>query len=82
MFFRRICLMAIGIIMAGALPPQAWATGKDTVKPSQQWRGAVADLSLREAVPQVILTSKGLENLWKVWKAPGPLPKVDFSGNW
>ena len=39
----------------------------------------MADLSLRKAVPEIILTEKGLKHLWKVWKIPGQLPKVDFS---
>jgi hypothetical protein len=41
----------------------------------------MADLSLRKAVPEVILTEEGLKNLWKVWKIEASMPKVDFSRN-
>jgi hypothetical protein len=79
MLFRPIMLTALAMLVAVSFPLQAFPAGKEPVKPLRQWSGAVDDLALREAVPEVILTAKGLENLWKVWKVPGPVPEVDFS---
>ncbi|MEJ2673248.1 MAG: hypothetical protein P8168_13820 [Deltaproteobacteria bacterium] len=79
MLFRPIFLIPLVMIMAMAFHPQSFAAGKEPVKPLQQWSGAVADLSLRKAAPQVILTEKSLENLWQVWQVPGSVPEVDFS---
>lgn len=67
------------MIIAVSFHPQTFAADKEPVKPLQQLSGSVADFSLRNAAPEVILTEKSLENLWKVWKVPGPVPKVDFS---
>jgi hypothetical protein len=79
MLLRRICLISLVMVMSASFPLQAFAVGKEPVIPAQQWSGSVADLSLGKAASEVILTEKGLENLWKAWKVASPLPKVDFS---
>jgi hypothetical protein len=78
---RPILLAGLVILLAVSFPLQGFPAGKKPVTPSQQWSGSVADLSLGKAVPEVILTEKDLDNLWKVWKIQDPLPKVDFSQN-
>jgi hypothetical protein len=79
MLVRRIFLISLAIIITVSLPPQTFAAGKERVKLLRQWTGSVADLALRKAVPEVICTEEGLENLWKAWKVAGSVPKVDFS---
>jgi hypothetical protein len=79
MLFRPILPISLVMIIVMSFHPQTFAADKEPVKPLQQWSGSVADLSLRKAGPAVILTEKGLENLWKGWKVQGPVPKVDFS---
>jgi hypothetical protein len=49
------------------------------VKIVQQWKGSVADLSLLEGAPEVILSAQELDKLWQAWKVEGPAPKVDFA---
>jgi hypothetical protein len=79
MSFRPSLLTSLAILLAVSFPLQVFSASKRPVTPSQQWSGSVADLSLSKAVPEVILTEKDLENLWAVWKVPGPVPEVDFS---
>jgi hypothetical protein len=79
MLFRPILLRVLTMLVVGSFPLQAFPGGKEPVKPLRQWSGSVDDLSLREAVPEVILSKKNLENLWKAWKVPGPMPELDFS---
>jgi len=82
MTFRSIFLLsALAMVMAVPFPLSLFSADKKPVAPSQQWSGSVADLSLQKAVPEVILTEEGLQNLWKVWKIEGSVPKVDFSRN-
>jgi hypothetical protein len=75
---RPILLTMLTMIMLASFPLQAFSAGKEPVKPSRQWSGSVQDLSLKEVGPEVILSKQGLENLWRVWKIPGPVPEVDF----
>jgi hypothetical protein len=77
--FRPILLTVLTMIVLVSFTFQAFSAGKGPVKPSRQWSGSVSDLSLKEAGPEVVLSKKGLENLWQVWKVPGPVPEVDFS---
>ncbi len=79
MSFRSSLLNGLTILLAVSFPLQVFSASKRPVTPSQQWSGSVADLSLSEAVPEVIITEKDLENLWAVWKVPDLVPKVDFS---
>ena len=81
MTFRPILLAGLAIILQLTSPLQVLAAGKKPVTPSQQWSGSVDDLSLGNAVPEVILTEKDWDSLWKLWKIQGPLPKVDFFKN-
>jgi len=81
MTFRSILLAALTMVTAVSYPLSVFSANKKPVAPSQQWSGSVADLSLQKAVPAVILSEEGLENLWKVWKIEGSVPKVDFSRN-
>jgi len=81
MTFRSILLAALTMVTAVSFPLSVFSADKKPVAPSQQWSGSVADLSLQKAVPEVILTEAGLQNLWKVWKIEGSVPKVDFSRN-
>ena len=79
MSYKRTMIVVIAMFLATVLPLQAGQPKKKPVKPSKQWSGSVDDLSLRKAAPEVILSVEELNNLWRAWKVPGPVPKVDFS---
>jgi len=79
MTFRPILLAGLALLLAVSYPLHVFSASKKPVTSSQQWSGSVPDLSLSKAVPEVILAEKDLENLWKVWKVQGPMPKMDFS---
>jgi membrane-bound inhibitor of C-type lysozyme len=81
MNFRSIFLAVSAILAAVSFPLHAFSANQKPVIPSQQWRGSVADLSLRKAASEVILTEMGLKTLWKAWNVEGPMPEVDFSRN-
>jgi hypothetical protein len=81
MSFSRVMMIFMALLLTTVLPLQAGPPKGNPVEPLKQWSGSVDDLPLREAVPEVILSKKGFENLWHVWKVPGSVPEVDFSRN-
>jgi hypothetical protein len=79
MAYRRLAVIVTALLLASALSLQASPPKGKPIKPLKQWNGSVDDLSLMKAAPEVILSAKELEDLWQVWKVPGPVPHVDFA---
>ena len=52
------------------------AEGKK-VEITKTWKGSVADEKALQT--ECITSAKGLEAVWKAWKAAGDVPKVDFA---
>jgi hypothetical protein len=50
---------------------------KKKVEITKQWSGSVEDEKATK--PEVIVSAKGLEAVWKAWKIEGDVPKVDFT---
>jgi hypothetical protein len=50
---------------------------KKKVEISKKWNGSVDDEKAMQ--PVAITTAAALEAVWKAWKAPGDVPKVDFA---
>ncbi|MSR31764.1 MAG: hypothetical protein EXR99_09690 [Gemmataceae bacterium] len=50
----------------------------DGPKVRQVLKGSVPDEKLAAKGAKVIVSQKGLEGLWKVWKLEGKAPEVDF----
>jgi spermidine/putrescine-binding protein len=65
--------------LAAALTPSPALAQKKKLEISQKWSGSVDDD--KAAKPECIATAKGLEAVWKAWKAPGEVPTVDFTKN-
>jgi hypothetical protein len=61
-------------VMAPAAPDQ-----KTKVEITEKWSGSVEDENVKK--PEVIVSTKGLEAVWKDWKIKGDVPKVDFTKN-
>ncbi|MDW8266298.1 MAG: hypothetical protein RMJ52_13320 [Gemmataceae bacterium] len=60
-------------VMAAAAPPKP-------VKPTNTWRGSVADEKLAKEMPEdgVITNAKDFEKLVKAWKVADKVPEVNF----
>ena len=78
MFRLLACMLVAGLVLALAVPSQALAQ-KKKLDVTQKWSGSVDDEKAPK--PDVITSAKGLETVWKAWKVPGDVPKVDFSKN-
>ncbi len=79
MVFQRIIMVLLAMLMAAVIPVEAAKVKGQPVKPVQQWKGSVAEVSLMAGAPEVILTAPELERLWQAWKVEGPAPRVDFA---
>jgi len=78
---RRIGLTAfVALALVALLVPAALAEKKQ-VKPAEEIKGSVADADLAKDSPKIVVSDKGLENLWKKWKLTDKMPKVDFEKN-
>jgi hypothetical protein len=64
------------LAFAFAVTPEA-AAQKKKVALVKTWSGSVDDEKASQ--PPVITSAKALEALWKAWKIPGDMPKVDFT---
>lgn len=77
-------LRSMAIIMAATVvqvvfnSPAFAEEKKKSVKPTQTWKGSVADDQLGTSGPKVITTKKEFETIWKEWKIDGDVPTVDF----
>jgi hypothetical protein len=49
------------------------------VKLTNTWKGSVDDVALKKGVPEVIVSEKTLEKVWKSWKVGAKMPKIDFT---
>jgi hypothetical protein len=78
MFRLLACMLLAGLIVAMAVPSQALAQKKKR-DITQKWSGSVDDEKAPK--PDCITSAKGLEAIWKAWKIPGDVPKVDFTKN-
>jgi len=72
------CVVLAGFVLAATSGPAA-AQEKKKVEVTKTWSGSVADEKAMK--PEVITSAKGLEAVWKAWKAEGDVPKVDFDKN-
>jgi hypothetical protein len=78
MFRLLVCTVAAAFVVAAVMPSPALAQ-KKKIDISQKWNGSVDDEKAPK--PDVITSAKGLEAVWKAWKAEGDVPKVDFMKN-
>jgi hypothetical protein len=67
--------MAASFVIVAALPEAAEAQKKN-VEISKKFDGSVGDEKAMK--PDVITSARELEAIWKTWKIPGEMPKVDF----
>lgn len=75
MYRLLVCTMVVGCLSAVIVPPAA--AQKKKVDITKKWSGSVED---EKAIkPECITSAKGLEAVWKAWKIPGDVPKVDFT---
>jgi hypothetical protein len=73
-----VCVLLAGFVFTALTPSEALAQ-KKKLQIGQKWSGSVDD---EKAIkPDCITTAKGLEAVWKAWKAAGDVPKVDFDKN-
>ena len=72
---RLVCTLA-AVLLFGPAAPEA-AAQKKKVEITKKWSGSVDDEKAMK--PDVIVSAKGLEAVWKAWKAEGETPKVDFA---
>jgi len=74
---RLLCwLVVAGSFVLAVAPSDAYAQ-KKKVEVTKKWDGSVDDEKAMK--PDAITTAKGLEAVWKAWKAVGDVPKVDFT---
>lgn len=71
-----VCALMASIVLAAVSAPEALAQ-KKKVEVTKKWSGSVDDE--KAAKPEVIISTKGLEAVWKAWKIDGAVPKVDFT---
>jgi hypothetical protein len=74
-----VCGLFAAFVVGAWAPSEAMAQKKKKVEIGEKWSGSVDDE--KAAKPDCVTTAKGLEALWKAWKAPGDVPKVDFTKN-
>ena len=77
MFRAVACFLMAGLALA-SMASEA-AAQKKKVEITQKWSGSVDDEKAMK--PDAIVSAKGLEAVWKEWKAAGDAPKVDFTKN-
>ncbi|HZZ78474.1 MAG TPA: hypothetical protein VFE62_08145 [Gemmataceae bacterium] len=75
---RLLVLLCAGLLLAAFSTNDALAQ-KKKIEITKKWSGSVADE--KASKPAVITSAKGLEKVWKEWKAEGEVPKVDFDKN-
>lgn len=73
---RLIVCAALALAFCAAT---AQAAERKKVEVTKKWSGSVDDEKAKK--PEVIVSAKGLEAVWKEWKIKGDAPKVDFSKN-
>jgi hypothetical protein len=71
-----VCVLLAGFVFAVITPSRAEAQ-KKKVAITKTWSGSVDDEKAKK--PDAITSAKGLEAVWKEWKAQGDVPKVDFT---
>jgi hypothetical protein len=67
-----------GIVLAALFATEVRAQPK-AVKLTNKWMGSVDDVALKKGVPEVIVSEKTLEKVWKSWKVGAKMPKIDFT---
>lgn len=76
MFRLLVCAFFAGVVVTALAPTDALAQ-KKKLAITMKWDGSVDD---EKAIkPECITSAKGLEAVWKAWKIPGDMPKVDFT---
>src|SRR5690348_13122933 len=76
----RILIPALfGAILLAAVSAEDVLAQKKKVEITKKYGGSVADEKAHK--PVAITTAKGLDAIWKEWKAEGDVPKVDFDKN-
>jgi hypothetical protein len=76
----RILVPALfGAFLLAAVSAEDALAQKKKVEITKKYSGSVADEKAHK--PVAITTAKGLEAVWKEWKAAGDVPKVDFDKN-
>src|SRR5205809_5290949 len=75
--FRLLgCVVLAGFVFTGVAPTHAVAQ-KKKLEITKKWSGSVED---EKAIkPDVIISAKGLETVWKAWNVKEDVPKVDFT---
>jgi hypothetical protein len=78
---RRDLRATLAVLALAALLPVAAQAQPKAVKPSAEFKGAVADVALLKEIPagHFIANEKDLEKLWTAWKIGDKMPKVDFT---
>ena len=81
MYHRNWMTATLAALTLAALLPAAARAQAKAVKPTAEFRGAVADVGLiKEAPPGGVITSeKELQKLWTAWKVGDKMPRVDFT---
>jgi hypothetical protein len=67
-----------GLALAALFAAGCGAESKP-VQFTKEWKGSVADKTLRKDAPAVITDAKALEKLWTAWKIEDKVPEVDFN---
>jgi len=75
---RLLIGLVIMSLFFGATSDRAFGQSKK-VEVAKTWSGSVEVDKAKQ--PECITTAKGLEVVWKAWKANGDVPKVDFTKN-
>jgi hypothetical protein len=75
---RSLALAGLVGLLLAAAAPRAQAQ-KKKLDVMQTWSGSVDDDKLMK--PPFIASAKEFDALWKAWKVPGDVPKVDFAKN-
>jgi hypothetical protein len=76
----RLCVCALLTTFAlAAMTPSEALAQKKKVEVTQKGNGSVDDETAMK--PEAITSAKGLESIWKAWKAKGDVAKVDFDKN-
>jgi hypothetical protein len=73
-----VCVLLAGFVLA-AVSVSDVAAQKKKLEVSKKWDGTVEDEKAMK--PDVIVSAKGFEAVWKAWKIGGEVPKVDFDKN-
>jgi hypothetical protein len=73
----RLLVLAILAGFVWSLATSHAAAQAKKLEIAKKWSGSVDDEYAMK--PEVILSTKSLEAVWKAWKIGGEVPKVDFS---